>query len=168
MGRKVRKGRRVWKGGKVVGYRSTRPCRSPGRLPKRSKPRMTKASFIAISKPANIKVTPDGKVKVLDFGLAKADGAGNRILCIDDVADVDVQAMTHAGVILGTAAYMSPEQAAGKPVDRRTDIWAFGCVLFEMLTGRHTFAGGDTVSDAVASILKNDPVRTGSPPTRHP
>jgi Tol biopolymer transport system component len=115
-------------------------------------------------KPANIKITPEGKVKVLDFGLAKAmepDGAsgpgragGPGGLSLSPTLSVHA---TYAGVILGTAAYMSPEQARGKPVDRRTDIWAFGCVLFEMLTGRQTFDAGETVSDAVAAVLKNDP-----------
>ena len=64
---------------------------------------------------------------------------------------------THAGVILGTAAYMSPEQARGKPVDRRTDIWAFGCILFEMLTGKQAIEAGETVSDAIAAVLRSDP-----------
>ena len=81
---------------------------------------------------------------------------------------LSVQA-TYGGVILGTAAYMSPEQSRGKPVDRRTDIWAFGCVLYEMLTGKQAFATGDTISDAVAAILKSDPDWTalpaGTPPS---
>jgi serine/threonine-protein kinase len=113
-------------------------------------------------KPANIKIAPDGTVKVLDFGLAKALGpeAASSSLTMSPTMSVHA---TGAGVILGTAAYMSPEQARGKAVDRRADIWAFGCVLYEMLTGRQLFGGGDTVSDAVAAILKTDPDWTTLP-----
>jgi Tol biopolymer transport system component len=109
-------------------------------------------------KPANIKVRPDGAVKVLDFGLAKlqADGAGGAGR--DEVPDsptITSPVMTRAGVLLGTAAYMSPEQVRGMPVDRRADIWALGCVLFEILTGRRLFDGA-TVSDTLADVLRKD------------
>jgi eukaryotic-like serine/threonine-protein kinase len=112
-------------------------------------------------KPANIKLRPDGTVKVLDFGLAKAlsrtDGSG---LSRPDVTAsptlLSPATMTSAGVILGTAAYMSPEQARGKTVDRRADIWAFGCVLYELLTGRRPFEG-EEVTDTLAGILRGEP-----------
>jgi serine/threonine protein kinase/Tol biopolymer transport system component len=108
-------------------------------------------------KPANVKVTPGGKVKVLDFGLAKmADAEPARGSSLSMSPTLAVQA-TSAGLILGTAGYMSPEQARGKTIDRRTDIWSFGCVLYEMLTGRQVFEIGETVSDAVAAILTKEP-----------
>ena len=106
-------------------------------------------------KPANIKVRHDGTVKVLDFGLAKALESGAR----PDIAHsptIASPAVTQAGIILGTAAYMSPEQAKGKPVDRRSDIWAFGCVLYEMITGRQAFQG-ESVPEILAGVLERDP-----------
>ncbi len=106
-------------------------------------------------KPANVSITPEGKVKILDFGLAKA--LEGEIPAADiSHSPTRTGEMTSAGVILGTAAYMSPEQARGKPVDKRTDIWAFGCVLYEALTGRQEF-GGETISDCIAKVLQKEP-----------
>ena len=107
-------------------------------------------------KPANIKLRPDGTVKVLDFGLAKAMEPAAIEHSGSLAQTITTPATTQAGVILGTAAYMSPEQARGKPVDQRADIWAFGCVLFEMLAGRRAF-GGDEVPDVLANVLARDP-----------
>ncbi len=109
-------------------------------------------------KPANVKVTPDGKVKVLDFGLAKALSGDAASGSSPDLSQSPTLAHTgtQAGLILGTAAYMSPEQARGRAVDKRADIWAFGVVLYEMLTARRPF-GGETVSEILAAVIKDEP-----------
>ncbi len=120
-------------------------------------------------KPANIKVRPDGTVKVLDFGLAKAidqaQGQDRRELA--ESPTITSPAMTQAGMILGTAAYMSPEQARGRPVDRRADIWAFGCVLFEMLSGQRAFDDED-VSLTLSRVLRSEPAWEDLPPATPP
>ena len=131
-------------------------------------------------KPANIKVRPDGTVKVLDFGLAKAmEPASAQALRRARIMSPTIttpahlrqgfggQAMTQAGMILGTAAYMSPEQARGKTVDKRADIWAFGCVLYEMLTGQRAF-DGEGVSETLARVIEREPDWARLPATLSP
>jgi eukaryotic-like serine/threonine-protein kinase len=114
-------------------------------------------------KPGNVMLTSAGNVKVLDFGLAKGgDPAGSASDTDLSASPTRTYAGTQAGMILGTAAYMSPEQARGKAVDRRTDIWSFGCLVFECLTARQTFAG-ETVSDIVANILQSEPAWSALP-----
>ncbi|MFI4942793.1 MAG: protein kinase [Burkholderiales bacterium] len=121
-------------------------------------------------KPANVKLTPDGKVKVLDFGLAKAwtgDGASGSSSSDLSQSPTLAHTGTAAGLILGTAAYMSPEQARGRAVDKRSDIWAFGVLLYEMLSGRRLFEG-ETVSDTLAAVLKSEPDWSALPPSTPP
>src|SRR5678815_2672301 len=105
-------------------------------------------------KPANIQIDPGGAVKILDFGVSKQSAAGR--------GETDA-GRTVVGSLIGTAAYMSPEQARGRPVDRRADLWAFGCVLYEMLTGRRAFEG-ETSSDTMAAVLRGEPDWSRVPP----
>jgi serine/threonine protein kinase len=116
-------------------------------------------------KPANIKVLPSGDVKVLDFGLAKALSGGESGLDMSHLPTVTGTQLT--GLIVGTPAYMSPEQARGHGVDKRTDIWAFGCVMYEMLAGRPPFVG-DTISGTIAAILEREPAWDALPSTAGP
>jgi Tol biopolymer transport system component len=118
-------------------------------------------------KPANVKVRDDGTVKVLDFGLAKAIAADSAPAVVAASPTITSPAATAMGTIMGTAAYMSPEQARGRAVDKRSDIWSFGAVLYEMLTGRRAFDGED-VSDTLANVLKREPDWTALPPDTPP
>jgi Tol biopolymer transport system component len=114
-------------------------------------------------KPANIKVSDDGRVKVLDFGLAKAsEPLGGSSINLPQSPTITSPAMTQQGLILGTPAYMSPEQARGRPVDKRADIWAFGCVLYEMVTGRRLFEGANA-TETLANVLMGQPDLSAAP-----
>jgi serine/threonine-protein kinase len=113
-------------------------------------------------KPANIKLRPDGTVKVLDFGLAKALEPASAVGATESPTITTPAMMTGVGVILGTAAYMSPEQARGRPAGKRSDVWAFGCVLYEMLTGKRAFDGED-VGETLAAVIKSEPDWTALP-----
>ena len=117
-------------------------------------------------KPANIKVTDDDNVKVLDFGLAKAFAGEQDEVAASNSPTLSMAA-TQQGMILGTAAYMSPEQAKGRTVDKRADVWAFGCVLYEMLTGRQSFGASD-VTESLAAVIRAEPKWNTLPANLHP
>ena len=127
--------------------------------------RTSVASSIEISKPSNVGLTSNGTVKVLDFGVSKTRPTQSSFVTGEDDRDTIAPpvAETGAGRVLGTIAYMSPEQARGQTVDKRADIWAFGCVVYEMLTGSRAF-GGPTVSDTVVAVLEHEPNWKALPP----
>ena len=154
------KGRRSPIGSRWDRFPSMRRCRSRARVAEALEAAHEQGIVHRDLKPANIKVRPDGTVKVLDFGLAKivetATPSASGLTGLSQSPTLTSPALTRLGLILGTAAYMAPEQAKGQPADRRSDVWAFGCVLFEMLAGKRAF-GGEDVADTLAAVLRADP-----------